>query len=253
MSLMDQYTHAEKQAVIAFLYMIITADLEVQIDELNLVWMLARSIHIDLKEIENMNEDEFKHILFDFTDDQMIEVLRMCLTLLSVDQNHQEKEKNIIRSMFRYRQKDELNYQVYYETMNTLSELTALDQVVLLVLAHYMAEADGVISKDEKDMLVVLCNMVGVNIDDVPHFKIPKEALYHAVFSMSPPAVKRLVEELIIISIADFNMNQQEYDFILPILQFFNFNFHEMLNNAKQRLHEHIEYYELFHIQSEVH
>ena len=62
MSLMENYTMDEKRAVIAFLNMIITADLTVKIEELNLVWMLAKSIHVDLKDVERIDDEFFRHI-----------------------------------------------------------------------------------------------------------------------------------------------------------------------------------------------
>ena len=252
MSLMEKYSSKEKRAVIAFLNMVITADLEVQIEELNLVWMLARCINIDLKDVEQMSESEFKQTMLQLSDDQMMEVLRMSLTLISIDSKHKDKERKVIESMLRLRQEDETNYKQFYTSMNKMTELTPLDQVVLIVLAHYMAEADGILREGEVQMLLVLCSMIGVNIEEVPLYKIPKEALYRAVFSMSPYAVNRLVEELILICIADFKIAEAEYDFIFPILSHFHLDFEEVLKQARNRLNEHFDYYELFQTESAV-
>ena len=246
MSLMDQYSYDEKRAVIAFLNMVITADLEVQIDELNLVWMLSRSINVDLNEVERMTEEEFNQIMSHLTDLKMIEVIRMGLTLLSVDKKHRGQEENVIKSMLGIDKNDNIGYQSFYLSMNRMTDLTPLDQVVLIILAHYMAEADGIYNQGEVEMLIVLCNMVGVNIEEVPLYKIPKDVLYRAVFSMNPYAVRRLVEELLLISIADFKIAEQEYAFISPILSHFHLDFEDVLKSARYRLNDHIEYYELF-------
>lgn len=252
MSLMEKYSSDEKRAVIAFLNMIISIDSEVRIEELNLVWMLARCINIDLNEVEKMTEDEFRNIMMQLSDDKMLEVLRMSFTLVSLDQKHKEKERKFIESILTLRQEDEVNYKIFYESMNNMTELTPLDQVVLIVLAHYMAEADGLIREGEVQMLIVLCSMIGVDIEEVPLYKIPKDALYQAVFSMSSHAAKRLVEELILICIADFKIAEAEYDFIFPILSHFNMDFEDVLKQARNRLNEHFEYYELFQTESAV-
>lgn len=252
MSFMEKYTYDEKRAVIAFLNMVITADLEVQIEELNLIWMLARCINIDLKEIEKMTEYEFKSIIIQLSDEKLIEVMRMSLTLMSVDKKHQDKERKAMLSIFDLSQEDEMEYKRFYESMNKMTDLTPLDQVVLIVLAHYMAAVDGIVDQSEVAMLIVLCDMIGVNIKEVPLYKIPQDALYRAVFSMSPYAVGRLVEELLLISIADLKITEQEYEFVSPILNHFNLNFEEVLQKANNRLNDHIEYYELFQTESAV-
>lgn len=252
MSLMDTYTMDEKRAVIAFLNMVITSDLEVKIEELNLVWMLAKSIHIDVKEVEKMSESEFQEIISNFSDEHLIEMLRMGYTLMSVDQKHKDKEKKLLEFVRSLKQMDDLTYRQFYLSLNKMSDLTPLDQVVLLVLAHHMADADGIITQGEVQMLIVLCSMVGVDPSEVVFYKIPKDALYHAVFSMSEHAIKRIVEELLLISIADMKIAEQEYDFIFPIIAHFHLDFEDVLRSAKNRYKEHIEYYELFRAESEV-
>ncbi len=246
MSLMDQYSYDEKRAVIAFLNSVITADLEVQIDELNLVWMLSRSINVDLNDVEKMTEEEFNQIMLQLSEDKLLEVIRMGVTLLNVDKKHKGQEENVIKSMLGISKTNYLGYQDFYLSMNVMTDLTPLDQVVLIILAHYMAEADGIYTQGEVEMLLVLCNIVGVNMEEVPLFKIPKDSLYRAVFSMSAFAVRRLVEELLLISIADFKIAEQEYEFIFPILSHFHLDFEDVLKSARYRLNAHIEYYELF-------
>lgn len=252
MSLMEHYTIEEKRAVIAFLNMIIASDLNVKIEELNLVWMLAKSIHVDLKEIEKIDDETFYHTIANLSENQMVEVMRMGYTLMSVDQKHQDKEKKLLEFIRSLKQLDDQSYRHFYLSLNKMSDLTPLDQVVLLVLAHYMAEADGVVTQGEVQMLIVLCSMIGVDPSEVVFYKIPKDALYHAVFSMSDHAVKRIVEELLLISIADMKIAEQEYDFIFPIIAHFHFDFEDMLRSAKDRYQEHIDYYELFRAESEV-
>jgi len=252
MSLMENYTMDEKRAVIAFLNMIITADLTVKIEELNLVWMLAKSIHVDLKDVERIDDEFFRHIFSNLSEDKLIEVIRMGYTMMSVDQRRTEGEKKLLEFARSFKELDNQNYRAFYASLNKMSDLTPLDHVVLLVLAHYMAEADGIITQGEVQMLIVLSSMVGVDPSEVVVYKIPKDALYRAVFSMSEHAVKRLVEELLLISIADMKIAEQEYDFIFPIIAHFHFDFEDMLKSAKDRYQEHVEYYELFRSESEV-
>lgn len=252
MSLMDTYTVDEKRAVIAFLNMVITSDLEVKIEELNLVWMLAKSIHVDIKDVEHMSDTEFQQIFSGFSEEHMIEVIRMGYTLMSVDQKHKETEKKLLEFVRNLKQMEDQTYRHFYVSLNKMSDLTPLDQVVLLVLAHHMADADGIITQSEVQMLIVLCSMVGVDPSEVVFYKIPKDALYHAVFSMSSHAVKRIVEELLLISIADMKIAEQEYDFIFPIIAHFHLDFEDLLRSAKNRYSEHVEYYELFRSESEI-
>ena len=87
----------KKRAVIAFLNMIITSDLEVKIEELNLVWMLARSIHLDLNDVEKMEEEAFRTIMMNMSDEKMVDIIRMGYTLMGVDQKRKEKrEKSLL-------------------------------------------------------------------------------------------------------------------------------------------------------------
>lgn len=252
MSMMEKYTYDEKRAVIAFLNMIITSDLEVKIEELNLVWMLARSIHLDLNDVEKMEEEAVRTIMMNMSDEKMVDIIRMGYTLMGVDQKRKEKEKKLIASIkgLRFLNDDEFNR--FYESMNRPSDLTFLDKIVLILLAHYMAEVDGIIRQGEAEMLIVLCSLMEVNIEEVPLYRIPKDALYRAVFSMDKRVVKRIVEELLLISIADFKIAEQEYEFIFPILSHFNLDFEDILRHAKDRLKEHVEYYELFRVESPI-
>jgi len=252
MAFMERYTDDEKRAVIAFLNMIITSDLEVKIDELNLVWMMSKWMNLDIKSLEYLTEDQVKHIFHHMDQDKWLEVMRMGYTMMAVDKKLKSKEKDLFDFISTIHQTSTEDHRNFYHLMNQMSELTPLDQLVLIVLAHYMVEADGIVRESEFNMLIVLSTLIGVNLEEIALYRIPKDTLYQAVFSMSPHAVKRLVEELLIISIADFKIAEQEYDFIFPILAHFNLNFEDMLNRARLRLNEHLEYYELFRTPSEV-
>lgn len=252
MAFMERYSHDEKRAVIAFLNMIITSDLEVKIDELNLLWMMSKWANLDLKSLEYLTEDQVKEIFHHMDHDKWLEVMRMGYTMMAVDKKLKDKEKNLFDFISTIHQTSNDDYQNFYRLMNQMSELTPLDQLVLIVLAHYMVEADGVVRESELNMLIILSALIGVNLEEVALYRIPKDTLYQVVFSMSQHTVKRLVEELLIISIADFKITEQEYDFIFPILAHFNLNFEDMLNRARMRFNEHLEYYELFRTPSEI-
>lgn len=252
MALMDHYSDDEKRAVVAFLNMIITSDLEVKIDEINLMWMFAQSIDLNLKSLESLTEEQVKKTFQDMDKHKWLEVMQMGYTMMSVDRNLKSKEKNLYDFIRSIHDTAEYDPQSLYQLNNHIMDLTPLDHVVLVALAYYMVEADGVIKESELQMLVVLSVMMGVNLEEIARYRIPKETLYQAVFSMSKHAVTRLVEELLIISIADFKIAEQEYEFIFPILAHFNLNFEDVLKQAQVRFHEHIEYYELFRTESEV-
>jgi uncharacterized tellurite resistance protein B-like protein len=252
MALMDQYTQDEKRAVMAFLNMVITSDLEVKMEEINLLWMLSQCIKLDLRGVESLTEEQLKSIFNEMDSQKWLEVMRMGYTMMSVDRQLKAKEKDLFKFISAIHDMKDQDHRTFYSTMNQMTELTPLDQLVLVFLAHYMVEADGIVRQSELQMLLVLSNMMGVDLDEVERYRIPKDTLYQAVFSMSKHAVIRLVEELLIISIADFKIAEQEYDFIFPILAHFHLDFEEILKQARYRLNEHVEYYELFRAQSEV-
>ncbi len=252
MSFMENYTDQEKMAVVAFLNAIVTSDLEVKLEELNLIWMFAQSMNIDLKAIDRLSDEQIKDVLAMLGDKKLLEVLRMGFTMMSVDKKLKNQELSLIEYMASLHGFDMSQYKNFYKSFNVMSELTPLDQIVLVILAHYMVEADGIITPQEVQMLIVLCSMIGLDPEKVMAYKIPIEALYKAVKTMSPVAVRRVVEELLLISIADFKIAQAEYDLIFPILSHFNLDFEDVLKTAQQRLDEHKEYYELFRAESEV-
>ena len=252
MALMETYTYEEKCAVIAFLNAVISEDRKVSYEELNLVWMLAKSIKVDLTDVAKLNDDSFQDIIQQLTDEKLLEILHMSYSLMSMDQTHERKEDKLLSFLKQLKAMDDLQYRHFYLSMNKMSDLTPLDQVILIVLAHYVAEADGIITQSEVQMLIVLCSMIGVDPNEVVLYKIPKEALYHTVFSMSKHAVRRIVEELLLISIADFKIAEQEYEFIFPIIAHFHLDFEELLQSARLRFNEHIEYYELFRAESAI-
>lgn len=252
MSFMERYSDQEKMAIIAFLNSIVTIDLEVKLEELNLIWMFAQSMHIDLREIDRLSDQEIKDVLSMMGDQKLLEVLRMGYTMMSVDKKLKQQEISLMDYMTSLKGFDVNHYQSFYKSFNLMSELTPLDQIVLVILAHYMVEADGIISPQEVQMLIVLCSMIGLDPEKVMAYKIPLDALYKAVKTMSPVAVRRVVEELLLISIADFKIAQAEYDLIFPILSHFHLDFEDVLKSAQERLDEHREYYELFRTESEV-
>ena len=252
MSLMDTYSHDEKCAVIAFLHAVISEDRLISYEELNIVWMLAKSIKLDLLDVQNLSEESFQEIISNLSDEKLIEVLRMAYSLMSMDQTHEHKETKILDFVRSLKPMDDISYRRFYVSMNKMSDLTPLDQVILIVLANHVAEVDGRITEEEGKMIVALCTIVGVDPHEMILYKIPKDALYHAVFSMSKHAVKRIVEELLLVAIADFKISEQEYEFILPIISHFHLDFEELLQSARSRFQEHLEYYELFRTVSEI-
>lgn len=252
MSFMESYTDQEKMAIVAFLNAIVTSDLEVKLEELNLIWMFAQSMNIDLKAMDRMSDEQIKSILVMLEDQKLLEVLRMGFTMMSVDKKLKHQELSLIEYMTSLHGFDMRQYKGFYRSFNLMTELTPLDQIVLVILAHYMVEADGVITPQEVQMLIVLCSMIGLDPKKVMAYKIPIDALYKAVKTMSPVAVRRVVEELLLISIADFKIAQAEYDLIFPILSHFHMDFEDVLKSAQERLEEHKEYYELFRTESEV-
>ncbi|RJX24402.1 MAG: hypothetical protein C4537_06420 [Acholeplasma sp.] len=252
MSFMENYSDQEKIAIIVFLNMIVTSDLDVKLEELNLIWMFAQSMNIDLKAIDRLSDEEIKDILSVIGDKKLLEVLRMGYTMMSVDKKLKHQELSLIDYMASLHGFDMNHYKDFYKSFNLMSELTPLDQIVLVILAHYMVEADGIITPQEVQMLIVLCSMIGLDPEKIMAYKIPIDALYKAVKAMSPIAVRRVVEELLLISIADFKIEQAEYDLIFPILSYFHLDFEDVLRTAQERLDEHKEYYELFRTESEV-
>lgn len=252
MPLMDIYSHDEKCAVIAFLHAVISEDRLISYEELNLVWMLSKSIQLDLLDVQKLSDESLQDIISHLSDEKLIEVLRMAYSLMSMDQSHEHQETKILDFMRSLKPMDDISYRRFYLSMNKMSDLTPLDKVILIVLAHYVAEADGIITEEEGEMIVALCTIVGVDPHEVILYKIPKEALYHAVFSMSKHAVMRIVEELLLVAIADFKISEQEYEFIFPMLAHFNLDFEDLLKNARSRYQEHIEYYKLFRTESEI-
>jgi len=246
MSLLEGYSKDQKIACITFLYLVSQADLEAKMEEISLIGMLSAHIGIHQEDLENMTEIQLKEQIQSFSTDQAVELLRMGYSMMRLDESNDPRELNLLKFLAETHHISIHNYKHFYKNLGTINDLTALDKIVLIALGFHMVEAEGIIQRSKIQILIVICNMMGLNPEDVKQLKVPLSALIKAVKTMSQFSVQRIVEELVTIALSDSRITTQEYELILPILSEFHYDFEVMVKAAETRLAYNKEYYDLY-------
>ena len=252
MSLLEGYSQDQKIACIAFLYLVSQADLVANIEEISLIGMLSTHVGVSYAELENMTDVRLKELIQSFTYDQAVECLRMGYSLMRLDKSNDQRELNLLKYLAETHHIKIENYKNIYKNLGTVKDLTALDKIILIALGFHMVEAEGIIQRSKIQILIVICNMMGLNPEEVKELKVPITALFKAVGTMSELSVRRIVEELVTIALSDSRITTEEYDLILPILSEFNYDFEVMVKAAETRLKYNKEYYDLYTSQTTV-
>jgi len=246
MSLLYGYSQDQKIACIAYLYLVNQENVDPSFEETSLIGMLATHVGVSYLDLENMTELHLRDQLKSFTHEQAVECLRMGYSLMRLDSKNEPKELKVLKLFADMHNIEIKSYQHFYKNLGTVEDLTALDKIILIALAFHMVEADGVINRNKIQILIVICNMMGLNPEDVKDLNLPFNALFKAVKTMGEPSVRRIIEELVTIALSDSRITTQEYDLILPILAEFNYDFEDMVKAAEKRLEYNKAYYDLY-------
>lgn len=250
MAIIDHFTKLEQKFVIALLYQIAIADLELQVEELHLIQLLSNYVDVAIHDVEDMSLELIKHHVQQISDDKLKEILFMAWAMVRVDRLNHPKEQTLMRFLTDILDIDFDDFKIYYQSMILPDELTVLDKAILLNLAHYMINADEKVDDSEFELFMIMCRQLNVLIEDTTKVIIPKQVLYQTIFTLNKHVVTRIVEELLLIATIDLNFDQKEYDVLAPILNHFHMELSDIEQKSKLRLQEHMEYYQLFHTQS---
>jgi uncharacterized tellurite resistance protein B-like protein len=246
MSLLNGYSQDQKIACIAYLYLVNQENSDANLEETSLIGMLATHVGVSYVDLENMTELQLRNHLQSFSHDQAVECLRMGYSLMRLDSKNDSKELKVLKLFADMHHIEIKSYQHFYKHLGTVEDLTALDKIILIALGFHMVEADGVINRSKIQILIVICNMMGLSPEEVKELKIPFKSLFKAVKTMSEPSVRRIIEELVTIALSDSRITTQEYDIVLPILSEFSYDFEDMVKAAEIRLEYNREYYDLY-------
>ena len=246
MSLLEGYSKDQKVACIVFLYLVCQADMKANEEDFTLIGMLAEHVGVNHVDLQNMSDAQLREQILSFSYDQAVECLRMGYSLMRLDNSNDQKEIKLLNLFADAHHIKIENYKHFYKNLGTIKDLTALDKIVLIALGFHMVEAEGIIQRSKIQILIVICNMMGLNPEDVRKLKVPIQSLFKAVKTMSEFSVRRIVEELVTIALSDSRITTQEYDLILPILSEFHYDFEVMVKAAETRLAYNKEYYDLY-------
>ena len=250
MALMNHFSTLEQKYAIAFLYQVVIADLEIQIEEQHLLKLLLHYTHLTIEDIEDITLIDIKQHLLKLTDEQLKELLFMSYAIMRVDRLNHPHEQALIRVITDVLDIDFDDFKIYYQSMVLPDELTVLDKAILLNLTYYMIHADEKVDHSEAEFFMLMCEQLNVHSDDATSLIIPKETLYQTILTLNKSVVTRIVEELLLIATSDLTFDEREHELLLPILNHFRMDLLDIEQRSKVRLIEHMEYYRLFHTTS---
>lgn len=250
MALMENFSKLEQKYTLAFLYQIVVADLEIDIEEQYLLKLLLKYTHLTFEDVDYIEITDIKEQILKFSDEQLKEILFMAYAIMRVDRLNHPQEQELIRLITAELDIDFDEFKIHYQSMILPDELTVLDKAILLNFAYYMIHADEHVDNSEVELFKLMCEQLNVKTDDVTELIVPKQTLYQVALTLNKYIVIRIIEELLLIATIDLKFDEREHELLLPILNHFHLDLLDLEQKSKVRLQEHMEYYRLFHSSS---
>jgi uncharacterized tellurite resistance protein B-like protein len=229
MGLMDNYTHKERVATIAFLKMVALSDEILKPEEDEIINLLAKNVLVTDDDINLLGEEKLKLTLKAMTKVKTHELLRMGYTILDIDDDVNFHEVKILNYLAKEHNIDLDDDNFIYSVIYTSDEFTPLDKIVLISYAYQMMFADSKIHKEEMRVLKKMTSAFGLNIDEVNGLIVPLDTLTKAVKTMSGPSVTKILKFLVHIAMVDNDLSKEEFDVIFPLLSEFNVSIESLM------------------------